>query len=121
MTDNPIKKAQETSVERTPASNALKPAAGSPPVNEQKELVTPVYGRSSFKGPKEPINDTRYQCHTAPSTFQFRDGTRFMSPDGIIYASTEEQEAELQDAVAVGNLSVYDGKQFKTVETTPER
>lgn len=73
------------------------------------------------KGPGTPINDKRYICHTAPSTFVFRDRTRFTSPDGIIYASTVAQEAELQAAVRCGNLSVYDGTAFKTSEQTPAR
>lgn len=85
-------------------------------------VVEPKFpGPADSKAPGEPISDKRYMCHCAPSTFLFSDRTRFSAPDGIVYATTPQQERELEAAVRVGNLSVYDGKPFKTKETTPER
>ena len=101
------------------AGDAPEKIEGEPKVPESVQPKFP--GPVDSKAPGEPISDKRYMCHCAPSTFLFSDRTRFSSPDGIIYATTRQQEAELEAAVRVGNLSVYDGKPFKTAQTTPER
>ena len=129
MSDNPIQKALEAQKEKAPVELPTSPAlvpknekSPEPRKGEAPEFPPAGSARTvDVKGPGEPINDNRYMCHTAPSTFVFRDRTRFTSPDGIIYASTAAQEAELQAAVRAGNLSVYDGKAFKTAEQTPAR
>lgn len=117
MSENPIKQAEPAKVLQKSA-NAQQEAAKK--VAEQQP--TPNFSRNvDPRGPGKPINDKRYICHTAPSTFVFSDGTRFQSPDGILYASTVMQQAELEAAVCCGNIAEYDGKPFQTDEQTPAR
>lgn len=102
---NPIQNALKNQQnQQDPDPNAAKTGSDhAPQVGERHHSIQ----EANTVGTGEPYNDERYLARSAPCTYTFRDGQQIKAPDGVFYASTEEQYNELEAAVRVGNLRRY--------------